>query len=87
MVSLFALAVAQWLRPLGLSMSAFFVLSLIVALASVLGDLVESMVKRHEGVKDSGTLLPGHGGVMDRLDSLAAAIPVFSFGIVLLQAS
>ena len=73
-------AVAYYRHLTGLHLAGFVMLSMVTVLASVLGDLFESLLKRQANIKDSGTLLPGHGGVLDRIDSILAAAPIFALG-------
>ena len=60
------------------SLPLLLVAAIVLALLSVVGDLFESLLKRLQNMKDSGTILPGHGGVMDRLDSITAALPLYA---------
>lgn len=76
-----ALVGAWWFELTFMQALYFVFLSVLTALISVVGDLFESLLKRNAGAKDSGSLIPGHGGVLDRVDSIIAAAPGFALGM------
>ena len=59
------------------------VIAVVISIIGQIGDLIESLIKRYYGVKDSGKLIPGHGGILDRFDSIMLAAPVMYYCIVI----
>ena len=81
---LFSLFAAFYFGLDAIATLSLLLLAVVLTLVSVAGDLYESVLKREYGVKDSGRILPGHGGILDRIDSVLAAMPVFMVGWTLL---
>lgn len=81
-----ATLIGAWLLDVrGGKLVLLALLGALTVAVSIVGDLLESLMKRHARVKDSGTIFPGHGGIMDRMDSVFAALPVFAAGVWLLN--
>ncbi len=66
----------RWILATSLEWRHCFILGPVLVVSAILGDLVESLFKRDAGIKDSGTIIPGHGGILDRLDSIVFTVPV-----------
>nr|WP_106784254.1 phosphatidate cytidylyltransferase [Lysinibacillus timonensis] len=77
-VAVIAASIMQWLFPFNVSWGYFVIVTIVSSVFGQLGDLVESAIKRHYAVKDSGWILPGHGGILDRFDSLLFVLPLLN---------
>ena len=74
--SIIAAYIIWWIAPVRFPLKHAIILSVILSLVGVAGDLVESRIKRDADIKDSGTIFPGHGGILDRIDALLFGLPV-----------
>ena len=79
--TLYTLLAAYYFELNTVQLISLVSISLVLTIISVVGDLYESVLKREAGLKDSGNILPGHGGILDRIDSVLAAMPVFSVSL------